>query len=115
MSILNFRRYARVQVDIPIKFSRKNSQETISAYLNNISEEGASLISPSTIPVATTLEFDLKLAPKLAPVHVQCEVLWARPVKEDGQDVFAHGLMFQRVNVEDRQRLHEYISSTMSY
>jgi hypothetical protein len=115
MSILNYRRYARVQVEIPIKFIPKNSAEAVSAYLNNISEEGASLICPFAVPVAMTLEFDVTLTPSLPPVHIQSEVLWSRPIKDDGRDMFAHGLLLQKLTVADRQRLHDYISGTMSY
>lgn len=115
MSILNFRRYARVQVDIPIRFFPKGSPEAVPAYVNNVSEEGASLICPFSVPVATTLEFDIQLVPGEPAAHIQCEVLWTRPVKDEGRDVFAHGLMFRRVGIEDRQRLHDYISKAMSY
>ncbi len=115
MSILHFRRYARVQVDLPIKFYPRNSQEALSAYLNNISEEGASLICPFSVPVATTMEFDLKLPKIPQSVRIYAEILWTRPVKEGGQNVFAHGLMFRRLSIEDRERLHEYISHAMSY
>lgn len=115
MSILNFRRYARAQVEIPIQFTPKNAKQPVAAYVNNLSEEGASLISPFAIPIAMTVNFDLVLEPGKPPVHIQGEVLWARPVKDEGRDVFAHGLMLQKMTVEDRHRLHEYISGTMSY
>lgn len=115
MGVLNFRRYARVEVDIPIKFFPKDSEEPLNAYLNNISEEGSSLICPFTIPVATILEFDIRLPKISLPVHVRSEVLWARPIKDNGQSVFAHGLMFSHLNIEDRQRLHEFIAHAMSY
>ena len=52
MGVLNFRRYARVEVDIPIKFFPKAGQEPLTAYLNNLSEEGTSLICPFSIPTA---------------------------------------------------------------
>jgi hypothetical protein len=102
-------------VDIPIKFFAHKAKEPTPAYLNNLSEEGGSLICPFAIPVATTLAFDIKL-PKISElVQIRAEVLWARPVKENGQDVFAHGLMFSRLGQDDRARLHDYISHTMSY
>jgi hypothetical protein len=115
MSILNFRKYARVQVEIPIKFYSRGSAEPLPAYLNNLSEEGASLVCPFSIPVATVLEFDVQLTPELKTVHIQSEVLWSRTVKENGQDLIAHGLMFRHVNPEDRERLHVYIGQTMNY
>jgi len=65
MGVLNFRKYARVEVDIPIKFFAKGSEDPLSAYLNNLSEEGASLVCPFSIPAATLLEFDVKL-PKIS-------------------------------------------------
>ncbi len=115
MAILNFRRYSRVPVEIPIKFFPQNAKEPSPAYLNNLSEEGASLICPFTIPVATTLRFDVKLPKISEAVHIRAEVLWARPIKDNGRDVFAHGLMFSRLEIDDRGRLHEFISHTMSY
>jgi hypothetical protein len=115
MGVLNFRRYARVEVDIPIKFFSRDSEEPLIAYIKNLSEEGASLYSPFSIPSATVLEFDVKLPEITQPVHIRAEVLWTRPVKEDGQNVFAHGLMFNRLGIEDRARLQEFISKTMSY
>jgi hypothetical protein len=115
MGVLNFRKYARVTVEIPIKFFTKGTEEPLSAYLNNLSEEGASLVCPFTIPAATLLEFDVKLPNISEATHVRAEVLWTRPVREDGQDFFAHGLMFSRLGIEDRERLHEFISHTMSY
>jgi hypothetical protein len=115
MGVLNFRRYARVEVDIPIKFFSKDSEEPLNAYINNLSEEGASLICPFTIPVATLLEFDVKLPKINQPVHIRAEILWARPVKDNGQNMYAHGLMFNRLGIEGRALLHEFISHTMSY
>jgi hypothetical protein len=115
MSILNFRRYARVQVEIPIKFFARGSSEPLPAYLNNLSEEGASLVCPFAIPVATVMEFEVQLKPELPAIHIQAEVLWSRPVKENGQDLSAHGLMFRHLPTEDRTLLHEYISQTMNY
>jgi c-di-GMP-binding flagellar brake protein YcgR len=115
MGVLNFRKYARVEVEISIKFFAQGNEEPLNAYLNNLSEEGASLLCPFTIPAATLLEFDVKLPKISEAVHIKAEVLWARPVKENGQDFFAHGLLFRRLGIEDRQRLHEFISHTMSY
>lgn len=115
MSILHFRQYGRVPVDIPIKFYPPQANQAVNAYLNNLSEEGGSLICPFSIPVATVMEFDIKLPKVTLPVHAVVEVLWSRPVKENGLNVFAHGLMFTRLGVDDRDRLHEYISQTASY
>lgn len=115
MSILNFRRYARVQVDIPVKFLLENREEPVSAYLNNLSEEGASLICDFSLPVATVLVFNAPLPRISEPVGIKAEVLWSRPIRLNGRDVFAHGLLFKRLEVSDRDRLHEFISQAMSY
>ncbi|NTV51717.1 MAG: PilZ domain-containing protein [Candidatus Firestonebacteria bacterium] len=115
MGVLNFRKYARVEVDIPIKFFTQKADTPLGAYLSNLSEEGASLMCPFSIPAATLLEFDVKLPKISEPAHIRAEVLWSRPVREDGQDYFMHGLVFSRVGIEDRERLHEFISHTMSY
>lgn len=115
MSILNFRKYARVQVEIPIKFFARGSNEALPAYLNNLSEEGASLVCPFSVPVATVMEFEVLLKAEIPLIHIQAEVLWSKPIKENGQDLFAHGLMFRHLPTEDRTHLHEFISQTMNY
>lgn len=114
MSVLNFRKYARVEVDIPVRVAIPGSRER-SAQLNNISEEGASLISKNPLPVATTMEFDIQLPKIKLPAHVRADILWSRAVDEDGNAVYAHGLLFNRIGVEDRERLHDFISNSMSY
>jgi PilZ domain-containing protein len=115
MGIINFRKYARVEVDILIRFTLPGSDQLQEAYLNNLSEEGASLLSPIPLDVATPMEFDIILPKNKIPAHVRADVLWSRPVNEDGEDVFAHGLLFNRIDVEDRERLHTFIANTMSY
>ncbi len=115
MSVLNFRKYARVEVDIPVQVAIPGSQEPRSAHLNNISEEGASLISKNPLPIAITMELDIQLPKIKLPAHVCADILWSRAVDEDGNAVYVHGLLFNRIGCEDRERLHEFISNSMSY
>jgi hypothetical protein len=109
MSILNFRRYTRVPVDIAIRFFPKGTDQPVGAFLNDLSEDGTSLVCPFSIPDETLLEFDMKLTSTAQPVHVRAEVLWSKPNKENGHAMFQHGLKFKRLNNEDRQRLHQFI------
>jgi hypothetical protein len=116
MGVLNFRKYSRVEVEIPIRFLLPGSDQPVSvAYLNNLSEEGAGMICPFAIPIATTLEFDIQLPNSDTPARVRADVLWFRPVNENGQNVFVHGLLFNRVEIDDRERIHVFILSSMSY
>jgi|GEM_PF-5326026 len=116
MGVLNFRKYSRVEVEIPVEFVLPGSDQPISAcYLNNLSEEGAALISPFPIPIATTLEFDIKIPNSEEVARVRTDVLWNRPIHENGEDLFVHGLLFTRVAYPDRMRLQAFISSSMSY
>jgi hypothetical protein len=115
MALLRFRRYSRVPVDIAIRFFSNESDKPLAAYVNNISEEGASLVCPFTIPTATTLEFDLKLPRAAEPVRIRADVLWTRPIQENQQSVFAHGLVFKRLRVEDRERLSAFIQQHQGY
>jgi len=115
MSVLNYRKYARVEVDIPVRFHLQGSDAPVEAYLSNLSEEGASLISVKEIPVATSMEFDIPLPKIKTPAHVRADILWSRPVNENGEHVYAHGLIFNRIGVEDRVRLHAFVESAMSY
>ncbi|MEW6517099.1 MAG: PilZ domain-containing protein [candidate division FCPU426 bacterium] len=115
MAVLNFRRYARVEVDIPVNCYVNEASQPVAGYLSNISEEGASLISPSSLPIAASLEFDIILPRSRDLAHVRADVLWSRPVQEGGARVFAHGVLFSRVGVEDRERLQAFINTSMSY
>lgn len=115
MAVLNFRRYARVEVDIPVRCAVNESPQAVSGYLSNLSEEGASLISPAPLPIAASLEFDITLPRTRELAHVRADVLWSRPVQEGGARLFAHGVLFSRVSVEDRERLQAFIGSSMSY
>ncbi|MCK5241651.1 PilZ domain-containing protein [bacterium] len=115
MGIVNYRKYARVEVDIPVNFILPGSEQPQEAYLNNLSEEGASLISSTALAVATPMEFDIFLPKITTPTHVRADILWSRPVNENGEDVFAHGIMFNRIEIEDRERLHSFIAGAMSY
>lgn len=115
MAVLNFRRYARVEVDIPVRCELATSAQSVAGYLNNLSEEGASLISSASLPIAAAVEFDITLPRTRELAHVRADVLWSRPVQEGGARVFAHGILFSRVSVEDRARLQAFIDSSMSY
>lgn len=115
MSVLDFRKYARVEVDIPVQVAVQGSREPRSALLNNISEEGAALVSKTPLPVAATMEFDIQLPKIKLPAHVRADILWSRAMNEDGNSLYTHGLLFNRIGVEDRERLHEFISNSMSY
>ena len=115
MSIMNFRRYARVEVEIPVKFLLAGREEPMEAFLANISEEGASLICAFSLTVATPLVFNIPLPNIAEPVNVKAEVLWSRPATVNGRQGYAHGLLFKRLDVADRDRLHEFISQAMSY
>ena len=113
MGILNFRKYARVEVNIPINLILEGKQTK--AYLSNISEEGTNLIAEKAIPVGTIMEFDVLLPGMEESTHVRADVLWSRPVTEEGEDLFAQGLLFNRIEQDDRIRLHTFIANAMSY
>ncbi|MCD4814623.1 PilZ domain-containing protein [bacterium] len=115
MGVMNYRKYARVEVEIPVAILFPGIQALPGTYINNLSEEGASLISEAEIPVATTMEFDIALPKFTEPTHVRADILWSRPVNENGENVFAHGIIFNRIDVEDRERLHAFVENAMSY
>ncbi|MBN1595224.1 PilZ domain-containing protein [candidate division FCPU426 bacterium] len=115
MGIVNFRKYARVEVDIPVHVYTEDREAPREAYLNNLSEEGGSLISMAELPVATTMEFDIPLPAVSAPAHVKADVLWSRQIYENGKKCYAHGLIFNRIEVDDRERLHVFVQNAMSY
>jgi hypothetical protein len=115
MAVLNFRRYARVEVDIPVRCDLDEKARQVAGYLSNLSEEGASLMCPTPLPIAASVEFDITLPRTRELAHVRADVLWSRPVQEGGAKVFAHGVLFSRLSVEDRERLHAFINTSMSY
>lgn len=113
MGILKFRKYARVEVHIPIDLVLEG--EKANAYLNNLSEEGASLIADKSIPITTTMELNFNLPGMDVPVDVRADVLWTRPIYEDGESLFVHGMLFNRIQPEDREQLNQFIDNAMSY
>ncbi len=113
MGILNYRKYARVEVNLPIQLVLQG--QTAKAYLSNVSEEGSNLIAEKSIPVGTTMEFDMHLPDMQEPTHVRADVLWTRPVQDQGQAMYAHGLLYNRISPEDRIRLHTFINNAMTY
>ncbi len=115
MSILHFRRYVRVEVEMPIRIIFREAKEPIAAYISNLSEEGASLIYSTPIHITSSMELEISLPQVEPPVLVRADVLWVRPMIDDGQHVFAHGLLFNRIGYEDRQRLKTFISQNSSY
>ncbi len=115
MGILNFRRYARVEVEIPIRIIFQGEKEPIEAYLNNLSEEGAFLIYSTPMRVTSSMEFEISLPQVKQPVLVRADILWVRPMMNNGQHFFAHGLLFNRIAYEDRQQLKGFISQNSNY
>ncbi len=113
MGILNYRKYARVEVHLPIHLVLQGQEAE--AFLSNLSEEGSNLIAEKAIPVGTTMEFDMELPGTDQPTHVRADVLWTRSVQEEGKAMYAHGLLYNRIFPEDRSRLHAFINNAMSY
>lgn len=113
MSILSFRKYPRVDVTIPINLVLEGNE--VQAYISNVSEEGTNLVAEKSMPIGTTMEFDIHLPKIDKPTHVKGDVLWSRPVFENGQSLFAHGILYSRLDPSDRDRLHHFVSNEMNY
>ncbi|MCK5218727.1 PilZ domain-containing protein [bacterium] len=115
MGVLKFRVYSRVEVEMPIHIVSQGKKKPIAAHLSNLSEEGAALIYTSPIRITHRINFEMPLPKVEQPVLVRADVLWVRPIMDDGQQVFAHGLLFNRIGYEDRQRIRVFISQNADY
>ena len=102
---MNKREFARVAVELPISFS--GSGLSGGGLLSGLSTRGCTIMSDELILPGTKLALQIQLPEQYSPLKIDlAEVRWAQ-----GREC---GLEFQRLRLEEKQRLQRFIKGRES-
>lgn len=96
------REFVRIPVELPVSFS--GDGEAGGGLVSVLSVKGCTVISDELILPGATLALHIQLPEQYAPLKIDlAEVRWAQ-----GREC---GLEFLRLRLEEKQRLHRFISA----
>jgi c-di-GMP-binding flagellar brake protein YcgR len=108
------RRFVRMPVSIPIKYSFPKKIENIkAAKIKDISIGGACLVINEKLNIKTNICLEIKTADNSAPILARGEVVWIKESVEtqdsEGIRHFSIGIEFKDILSKDRERLSKFI------
>jgi CheY-like chemotaxis protein len=98
----------RISTNLPAAINGKRKDE----YVQEISENGAYLLTSAPHPLGTRLAVKFKLPDCV--VSVDAVVIYAKQSVEDGPGRTGMGLQFERISEEDQKRIRLFIRSEMA-
>ena len=110
LTTINKRRYKRFRTDMAMKISRadipKGKQEEYIAKLNNLSENGAYVLTDSPLPIGSfvNLNFEMK-----AGASSRVEALGIVRWNDDTPGNVGMGVQFLEVSTNNRRTLNDYV------
>jgi len=112
------RKYIRINIDKTVKYAvqekNKFSGKKSTAFIKDLSVEGACLVSKKNIDLGTIIKLELSVLSETDPIYLAGEVRWARFLKEtSGKDAFEIGVKFITVDSRAEDRFTGYMCDTM--
>jgi Tfp pilus assembly protein PilZ len=104
------RRFPRVRLQSPLRYSILGRPETHTALANNVSLGGIGFTDGQYIPPSSTLQLEISLLASVLPVTGR--VAWSAPLPHS--DHYRLGVEFTNISEKDKVAIADYIDMQMA-